>query len=174
VIELDTWQHFAVTNGDWLFTLYFTELIGGAQNNPTGTAEIYLDNIKFYTQADVNAGLVDSNRFLANSSGTGDGDAIADMQTKFDVTLGADTSYYKNYREKYVFANNTDRANVSYAITIKNPLIKDVSGYNGISFALDIQCRGTVGTEAPIYLLKKGVTLTKEELAGLKDFSDTS
>jgi hypothetical protein len=99
---------------------------------------------------------------------------MADMQTKFDVTLGADTSYYKNYREKYVFANNTDRANVSHAITIKNPLIKDVSGYNGISFALDIQCRGTVGTEAPIYLLKKGVTLTKEELAGLKDFSDTS
>ena len=174
VIELGIWQNFVVTNGDWLFTLYFQELIGGAQNNPTGTADIYLDNIQFYTAEKVASGEVDSNRFLTNSSGTADGDAIADMETKFDITLGADTSYYKNYREKYVFANNTDSANVSHAITIKNPLIKDVSNYNGISFALDIQCRGTVGTEAPIYLLKKGVTLTKEELASLNDFSDTT
>ena len=171
VIELGVWQKFVATDGNWRFTLSFPELLGGTAK-PEGTADIYLDNITFYTAQEVTSGVADSARFVKNSSGTSDGDAIADMEEKFDITLGAGTSSYKNYKEKYVFANNTDSANVSHAITINSPLIKDVSGYNGISFAVDMQCRGTVDTEAPIYLLKKGVTLTQVELAALSDFSN--
>lgn len=170
VIELGEWQSFSVNNGDWLFSLNFHSLLGGA--DPTGTADIYLDNICYYTAAEVENGVLNINRWLGDSIGTGDNDAKADMETKFDITLGATTSYYKNFKEKYVLSNNTNQANVSHMIAIKSPLVKDIRGKNGVSFAVDMQCRGTVGAEAPIYLLKKGVTLTKEELAGLSDFSD--
>lgn len=171
VIELNKWQSFNNISDDWLFTLNFPSL-SGVSGEPKGTADIYLDNIRYYTAQEVQSGILDTNRWVADSIGTGDGDAITDMKSKFDITLGATTSSYKNYKEKYCFANNTDSANVSHAIKIVNPLVKNVSGKNGVSFAVDMQCRGTVGTEAPIYLLKKGVTLTASELAGLSDFSD--
>ncbi len=172
VIELGKWQSFCAITNDWLFTLNFPSL--SKASTITGTADIYLDNIKYYTQSEVDGGVLDANRWVADSTGTDDNDAVADMESKFDITLGATTSYYKNYKEKYVLSNNTDSANVSHLITVETPLVKDVSGKNGVSFAVDMQCRGTVGTEAPIYLLKKGVTIEQSELAGLSDFTDTS
>ncbi|MBQ4269021.1 MAG: InlB B-repeat-containing protein, partial [Clostridia bacterium] len=141
VIKLNTWQKFYGYNGDWIFTLNFPSL--NTVNKPTGTATVYLDNIVYYTQAEVDGGVWNANRFVDNSNGTGDGDAVADLETKFDITLGTNGSLYKNYKNRYVLQTKAASVNGNHVIKIKAPKIKDVSKFGGISVTIDLQMAGS-------------------------------
>ena len=170
VIELNKWQKIYASGGDWLFTLQFAQL---NVNGIAGTAVIYMDNIVYYTDAQVESDAFDPNRFVSNSNGTGDADAIADMESKFDITLGTSDSLYKNYKDRYIIQTVAGSTNGSHLIKIKNPAIKDISAFGGVSFAIDLDMNGNLSS-CPLYLVKQGVSYTADEAKNLSDFSDAS
>ncbi len=173
-IELGKWQKVYASGGDWIVTFAFPELLGGS-TNPSGTATIYLDNIVFYTQEEVDNGSWNPTCWVENSIGTGDGDAVADMESKFDITLSTTGSIYKNYKNRYLIQTVASSANGSHMIKVKAPNVADISECGGISFAIDMQINGgAAGGSIPLYLVKKGVTYTAGELTSLSNFSDTS
>lgn len=161
VIKLGKWQEIFGYNGDWIVTFAFPELVKG--NAPKGTATIYLDNIVYYTQAEVDGYVWNEKRFVDNSTGTGDGDALADMQSKFDITLGTNGSLYKNYRNRYVLQTVANQINGNHVIKIKAPNITDISEFGGVSFAIDLQLAGSGVGKYPVYLLNYGKTVTATE-----------
>ncbi len=172
VAELGKWQKIYAKGGDWIITLGFPQLNA---NGITGTATIYLDNITYYTDAQVESPAFDPNRFVSNSAGNGDADAIEDMESKFDITLGANGSLYKNYKDRYIIQTVAATGpNGSHLIKIKNPDVKDITLFNGVSFAIDMQMNGSGAGEIPLYLVKKGVSYTEAEAGALQDFSDTA
>ncbi len=173
-IKIGEWQKVYASGSDWIVTFAFPELIGG-QTNPAGTATIYLDNIVFYTKAEVENGSWNPTRLVEDSIGTGDADAITDMVSKFDITLGTANSLYKNFKSRYIIQTVASQENAAHMIKVKATKIKNISSYNGISFAVDMQMAGgKAGGKIPLYLVKKGISYTKEQLKNLTDFSDTS
>ena len=170
-VKLNEWQKVYASGGDWIVTFGFPELIGG-DVNPAGTATIYLDNIEFFTEEMVKDGTWNPTCWVNNSVGTGDGDAIADIETKFDITLGTAGSLYKNYKNRYLIQTVAYSSNGSHTIKVKAPNVKDISNAKGISFAIDMQMNGSGAGEIPLYLIKKGTTYTSAELGALSDFSN--
>ncbi len=170
-IKLGKWQKIYASGGDWIVTFAFPELIAG-ETDPVGTATIYLDNITFYTKKQVDNGSWNPTLWVANSTGTGDGDALDDLRSKFDVTLGTEKSLCKNFRNRYVLQTDASEVNAAHLIRVKGPRFTNISGYSGVSFAVDLQMNGSGGARIPFYLVKKGVTYTPDQLKDLSDFSD--
>ena len=161
VIKLNTWQKFYGYNGDWIFTLNFPLL--NAVNKPAGTATVYLDNIVYYTQKEVDDGVWNANRFVENSVGKADGDAVADLEAKFEITLGTSGSLYKNFKNRYIIQTKAASVNGNHVIKIKAPKITDVSKFGGISFAIDMQMAGSGVGKFPLYMAKKGSAVSATE-----------
>ncbi len=174
VVKLGEWKRIYSSDTSWAIYFKFDELVAEA-GTPTGTATIYLDNITFYTADQVSNGSFDPNLWVANSTGVGDGDAIEDMKQKFEITLGTSGSLYKNYYNRYVIQTVAASANGSHTVKVIGPRFTDVSGYEGISFAIDLQIRGNwTGATLPLYLVKNGASYTTDQLNGMTNLSDST
>jgi hypothetical protein len=55
------------------------------------------------------------------------------------------------------------QVNGNHVIKIKTPKITDISKFNGVSFAIDLQLAGSGVGKYPIYLLESGKSVTASE-----------
>ncbi len=164
VVSGNDWTKIYGSNNDW--RINFPVL--------SGTATIFLDNIEYFTDEEVESGVWKTNEFVSNALISENADAvIADINSKFDIYHGAPVSSCGADADKYTISTETDSGNGNEIITVANPTVKDISGHNGVSFVINMNLRGAQpaeGAYVPLYLVKSGKQ-TEAQTAGLSDSS---